>query len=85
MKNMFYGWFDRPDQEHPTHDVPYDAPCLFCGTAISSDDVRTHSLIDKNWPAWRRYFYRTHRVCADTWNELSMDEFIYGMIRRNGD
>jgi len=85
--NMIYGWFDDADQTAPTYDPPRDAPCLFCGHAIESGDVRTHSLMHAG-PVYakRSYFYRTHRTCAEAdQTETEMDDVIFGMIARNGD
>jgi hypothetical protein len=84
--NAFYGWFDDPSQPHPTYEPPRDAPCLFCGLSIESDDVRTHSLMYQNEYAARSYFYRTHRTCAEKdSSHTSLDGFILEMIRNHGD
>jgi hypothetical protein len=84
--NVFYGWFDDPDQEQPTYDPPRTAPCPFCGFAINSSDVRTHSLMYQGQYAARSYFYRTHRTCAEKDpTHTAMDDLILEMIARNGD
>lgn len=81
--NLVYGWFDDPDQSEPTYEPPRDAPCLFCGTAVHADDVRTHSLIAPGDYAARSYFYRTHRTCAERGE--SRDGMVLDMIASNGD
>jgi hypothetical protein len=84
--NMFYGWFDDPDQREPSYDPPHNAPCSFCGMPINADDVRTHSIMYEGQYAARSYFYRTHRSCAERdRTRTAMDDFIFGMIERNGD
>ena len=84
--NTFYGWFDDPNQEKPSYDPPYDAPCSFCGSAIHEGDVRTHSLMYDGQYAARSYFYRTHRTCAERdATRTAIDGFILNMIERNGD
>ena len=83
---IFYGWFDDASQRVPSFDPPHDAPCPFCGTKISADDVRTHSLMYQGEYAPRSYFYRTHRTCDEKApTQTSMDGFILDMIARNGD
>jgi hypothetical protein len=84
--NIFYGWFDDPDQAEPTYEPPRDAPCPFCGFAIHPDDVQTHSLMYRGGYAERCYFYRTHKTCADAdKTNTAMDGFVLNMIARNGD
>lgn len=84
--NIFYGWFDDPTQDVPSYDPPHDAPCPFCGFKVSSDDVRTHSLMYQGQYAARSYFYRTHRTCDENDpTHTSMDDMILEMIGRNGD
>lgn len=83
---VFYGWYDGPG-DTPDHEPPRDAPCPFCGSAITPDDVRTHSLM-YSAPAYakRSYFYRTHSSCAGKDpTHCAMDGFILDMIQRNGD
>lgn len=83
---QFYGYFDG-DENVPAYSPPRDAPCPFCGTAISPSDVRTHSVM-YSAPAYakRSYFYRTHRTCAEKDpTHTAMDGFILDMIARNGD
>lgn len=84
---IFYGYHEDPTGTVPEYDPPHDAPCLFCGKPISSDDVRTHSLMYPSESyAKRSYFYRTHRTCDEAAaTETSMDGFILDMIARNGD
>lgn len=86
MNNKFYGWYDDASQQvtSPTYDPPHDAPCPYCGTPIRAADVRTHSLMYVGQYAARSYFYRTHRTC-DERSSTNMDEFIFDMIKRNGD
>lgn len=84
----FYGWYDDASQarDEPTIDPPHDAPCPFCGSAITDADVRTHSLMYRGQYAARSYFYRTHRTCAEKdASGTGMDGFILDMIQRNGD
>jgi hypothetical protein len=84
--NAFYGWFDDADQTRPTYEPPRNAPCPYCGNAISADDVRTHSLMYNGEYAARSYFYRTHRTCADQVSPgESADGIVLNMIARNGD
>ena len=84
-ENIFYGWFDDADQTTPSYEPPRDAPCLFCGTPIHADDVRTHNLMHGGEYAPRSYFYRTHRSCAERdQSHTAMDGFIIDMIARNG-
>jgi hypothetical protein len=87
MSNLFYGWFDDATQKNPTSEIPRDSPCLFCGNAITSDDVRTHNMMFIEGYAKRSYFYQTHRTCSIKWGDrdLTMDQFIIDMIQRNGD
>lgn len=82
--NMIYGWFDDPNQINPSYEPPRNAPCLFCGTSVRPDDVRTHSLMHPGDYAARSYFYRTHRTCADKVS-TSVDGMVLDMIQRNGD
>jgi len=85
-ENTFYGWFDDADQTVPSYEPPRDAPCLFCGTEIRADDVRTHSLFHQGDYAARSYFYRTHQTCAERdHTNTAMDGFVIDMIARNGD
>ena len=83
--NKFYGWFDEGSQAVPSHDPPHDAPCLYCGTSIREDDVRTHSLMMAG-PVYakRSYFYRTHRTCDDA-SKDGIDGRVLDMITKNGD
>lgn len=84
---IFYGYFEDPNSNTPDYDPPKDAPCPFCGTRVTSDDVRTHSLMftSKSY-AQRCYFYRTHRTCAEKDpTHTMMDGFIIDIITRNGD
>lgn len=84
---IFYGYFEDPAATVPDYEPPRDAPCPFCGKAITPDDVRTHSLMYAS-PAYakRSYFYRTHRTCDEgAKNETAMDGFILDMIFWNGD
>jgi hypothetical protein len=85
--NQFYGWYDDATQpaDKPSYDPPHDGPCLICGEPISSDDVRTTSLLGLEQYAARCYFYRTHRTCADRHLGAWPDGFIIDMIARNGD
>jgi len=84
--NLFYGWFDEPDQTEPTYGPPRDAPCPFCGFQVYAGDVRTHNLIHQGEYGPRSYFYRTHRTCADgDRTSTAMDGFILDMIARSGD
>lgn len=83
--NVFYGWFDDPNQTEPTYEPPRDAPCPFCGLRVHAGDVRTHSLMFKGEYGPRSYFYRTHRTCADRdGGHAAMDGFILDMIIRAG-
>lgn len=83
--NQFYGWFDDATQQKPSYEPPRDAPCLFCGSKIGPDDVRTHSIMmEAPQYAKRSYFYRTHRTCAEK-SGRNNDDFIFEMIARNGD
>ena len=54
--NAFYGWFDDAEQTKPSYEPPRNAPCLFCGSRISGDDVRTHNLFHRGEYAARSYF-----------------------------
>lgn len=85
--NQFYGWYDDASQarENPTYDPPHDTACPFCGFKITSDDVRTHSLMYVA-PSYakRCYFYRTHRTCDEA-SSAGMDDFILEMVARNKD
>jgi hypothetical protein len=84
--NKIYGWFDDPGQEKASCDPPHDAPCLFCGFAITPDDVRTHNIMYQGQYAARSYFYRTHRTCAEKDpTHTQMDGFVFAMIERNKD
>lgn len=86
-EQIFYGWFDDASQTEnsPSYDPPHDGPCLFCGKAITPEDVRTHSIMYVG-PIYakRSYFYRTHRTCDEA-SETGMDGAIFEMISRNGD
>jgi hypothetical protein len=85
-ENRIYGWFDDPGQETPTYSPPLDTPCLFCGKAVSRENVRTHSLMYQGQYAARSYFYRTHRTCAEAdETETALDDVVLEMISRNGD
>jgi hypothetical protein len=92
-EQLFYGYFEDPRPgAPPEYDPPHDAPCPFCGKAVSPDDVRTHSLMfDSRTYAHRSYFYRTHKSCAEHNKTLperdrfNSDDFIFCMIARNGD
>ena len=83
-ENRIFGWFDDSAQTEPSHDPPYDAPCLFCGYVIDADDVCTHSLMNAGEYAARSYFYRTHRTCADRMGSTAMDGIVLDMIARSG-
>lgn len=84
--NRIYGWFDDPDQEAPTYEPPRDATCLFCGSAVHADDVRTHNLMYRGEYAARSYFYYTHKSCAESDpSHTAMDGVVLNMIARNGD
>jgi hypothetical protein len=86
--NRIYGWYDDANQarDKPTYDPPHDAPCLFCGRAITANDVRTHSFIFVGQYAARCYFYRTHRTCDEACGSATaMDGLVMDMVKRNGD
>jgi len=86
MSNEIYGWFDDATQREPSHNPRVDAICLFCGIAITPQDVRTHSLMYAGQYAARSYFYRTHRTCADADpTHTAKDKIVLDMIRQNGD
>jgi len=84
---QLYGWYDDPWQREPSYDPSHDAPCLFCGKPVSTDDVRTHSLMYAGEVyAKRSYFYRTHRTCAEKdQSHTARDGVILEMIAANGD
>jgi hypothetical protein len=86
-QNSFYGWYDDATQDagKPSFEPPRDAPCPFCGTPISAENVRTHNLMYTGEYAARSYFYRTHRTCDEADTGAGMDSFILDMIKRNGD
>lgn len=87
-EQLFYGWFDDADQEHPTYTPPLGGPCPLCGKNIMvmTGDVRTHSLRYAGGYANRSYFYRTHKSCAERdETNIAADGFILDMIKRNGD
>lgn len=84
--NVFYGWFDDPDETEPTYEPPRDAPCPLCGTPVHAEDVRTHSLMYSGQYAARSYFYRSHSTCASRDpTHTAADGFILDMIARNRD
>lgn len=84
--NNVYGWYDDAAQKEPTSAPPLDATCLYCGHAISENDVRTHSLMSQGQYAARSYFYRTHRTCDEKHGAgTGADGWILDMIARNGD
>ena len=88
MEQVFYGWYENEQDKEPAYSPPRDAPCPFCGTPVSKDDVRTHCFVFAT-PSYaqRSYFYRTHRTCAEKHDpsHTSMDGFIMDMITRNED
>jgi hypothetical protein len=91
MSDKIYGWYDRADQpiDQPTYNPPFDAPCLYCGSALTDSDVRTHSMMamPDTGPA-RSYFYRTHRTCDErskARGQPSMDGVVWDAIKHNGD
>lgn len=87
MEQIFYGYFENPQDTAPAYQPPRDAPCPFCGKPVHEDDVRTHNLMyQAKTYARRNYFYRTHRTCAEKDpTHTAMDGFILDMIARNGD
>lgn len=85
-EQQIYGWFDDPTQTEPTYNRAIGGPCLFCGRAVTPENVRTHSLMYAEGYANRSYSYRTHRTCAETDpTHTAMDGFVLDMIKRNGD
>ena len=82
MTNETYGWFDEAIGE-PAYDPPHDAPCLYCGTRLTADDVRTHSVMAQHG-AERCYFYRTHRTCDEAATEDQQQAIMSAVLRRIG-
>ncbi len=80
--NLIFGWYDDAAQpaDDPTHNPPFNVPCLFCGERISDADVRTHSMMRPG--ARRSYFYRTHRTCAMRFDATVIDGIVWDMIDR---
>lgn len=86
MSNLFYGWFDDTAQTEPTYEPSPFAPCPLCGRMIEAEtDMRTFSIMPVEGYARRSYFYRTHRTCAEKHGPDKVDDFIFGLIERNGD
>jgi len=83
-----YGWYDRADQpvDQPTYNPAFPGMCLFCGTATTEEDVRTHSIMPMG--AKRSYFYRTHRTCHETASDEQrnhIDGIVFDSIAHHGD
>ena len=57
------GFYRSSRAREPDYDPPHDAPCPVCGRPVTSDDVRTVSLMSER----RRLsiFYRLHRTCGN--------------------
>jgi hypothetical protein len=85
IANVFYGWFDDANQTDATYDPPHPTICPLCGTPTTEDDVRTFNIMPLEGYAKRSYFYRTHKTCANKHGSDTSDEFIFGIIQRNGD
>jgi hypothetical protein len=86
VATRIYGWYERADQppDQPTYDPPHDAPCLFCGEAITANDVRTISMMGEY--AERSFFYRVHRTCHERVGEkkrVEIDSVVWDAIRHH--
>lgn len=87
MTNRIYGWYSSVDQpvDQPTHNPPFDAPCLLCGETIFDADVRTISLMYADRRDGRAYFYRAHKTCHERASEEErqrLDGLVLDMIGR---
>ena len=57
------GYYRSTRATEPDYDPPHDSPCPICGRPVTTDDVRTVSLMSER----RRFsvFYRLHRTCGN--------------------
>lgn len=81
MSNDLYGWFDSAEQREPTYDPPHNAPCPYCGSPCSDDDVRTHSLMAAE-NAKRAFYYRTHITCDEAATDGEKQSIFDAVIER---
>lgn len=76
--SRIFGWFDTPGQTVPIFDPLLDAPCVYCGRAMTPDDVRTISMLRLG--DTRSYFYRVHRSCDEAAGAGTADGRIWNLI-----
>lgn len=87
-----YGYYDSPTQpaDQPSINPDPRGPCLFCGDAMTADNVRTISMmtLPDVGRAERAYFYRVHRTChqdATDQSRQQIDEVVWAAIKHHGD
>lgn len=63
-RHELVGYFTDAAQTEPVYDPPHDAPCLVCWQPLTTDDVRTISLMPAEGGV-ASVFFRVHRSCAE--------------------
>jgi len=48
----------------PEYDPPHEGPCLVCWKPLTTDDIRTISVMPTEKPI--SLFFRVHRTCAES-------------------
>jgi hypothetical protein len=71
------GYFTDPAQTEPAYDPPHEGPCLVCWQPLTSETVRTVSLMPQEG-AKVSVFYRIHRDCGDTPEAEQIEHSIVG-------
>lgn len=65
-----YGYYDSPTQDRPVFDPGLDVDCPSCGSRLESP-LKTISLMFYDREVGdRSYFYRTHKNCYDSLDEV---------------
>lgn len=75
VRKEYFGWFDNPSQETPTHDPGVEnGLCPICCKKLTRP-LKTISVLDFGQDEMgvflgeRSYFYRAHKACYDSCSE----------------
>lgn len=77
MRTDVFGWFDKPENEQPTHDPGLAAICPICGKQLEKP-IKTISLMKQGDS--KSYFYRTHKTCYDNLSEEEICQIESSLI-----
>ncbi|MBW4469280.1 MAG: hypothetical protein KME45_03350 [Stenomitos rutilans HA7619-LM2] len=76
--SLYFGYFDRPNQDAPTYDPGMaGGKCLLCGNPLARP-VKTISLMRDGDS--RSYFYRAHKACYEGADAATITQYESALI-----